>query len=131
MARGYAADNLAPKWFDKDPARSFRDNVKDELVAVRIAHQVYLEASKVPRSVFQIWLGSFAECRRLGTERKVNPPPVAFASSFFERAVANATARRAGADAVALVRQDLLELRPAAVHRELGQWSFDSLGAKP
>jgi len=24
-ARGFAADNLPPKWFDKDPAKSFRD----------------------------------------------------------------------------------------------------------
>src|SRR6185295_19245753 len=26
--RGFAADNLPPKWFDKDPARTFRDNVE-------------------------------------------------------------------------------------------------------
>jgi hypothetical protein len=54
--RGYAGDNLAPKWFDKDPSKSFRDNVKDELATIRIAHQDYLEMAKVPRSVFQIWL---------------------------------------------------------------------------
>ena len=47
--RGYAGDNLAPKWFDKDPSKSFRDNVKDELVAIRVAHQAYLEAARVPR----------------------------------------------------------------------------------
>jgi hypothetical protein len=121
MARGYAADSLAPKWFDKDPAKSFRDDVKDALVAVRIAHQAYLEAATVPRSVFQIWLDAFAECRRLGPERKLNPLTVAFGSSFFERALADAAARLAGADAVALLRQDLLEIRPAAVHRELEQ----------
>ena len=119
--RGYAADNLAPKWFDKDPAKSFRDNVKDELVAIRVAHQAYLEASKVPRSVFQIWLDAFAECRRRGPERKLNALTVSFGSSFFERALADAAARLAGADAVALLRQDLLEIRPAAVHRELEQ----------
>jgi hypothetical protein len=119
--RGYAADNLAPKWFDKDPAKSFRDNVKDELVAIRVAHQAYLEASKVPRSVFQIWLDAFAECRRRGPERKLNALTVSFGSSFFERALADAAARLAGADVIALLRQDLLEIRPAAVHRELEQ----------
>lgn len=119
--RGFAADNLAPKWFDKDPAKSFRDNVKDELVAIRVAHQAYLEASKVPRSVFQIWLDAFAECRRRGQDRKLNALTVSFGSSFFERALADAAARLAGADAVALLRQDLLEIRPAAVHRELEQ----------
>ena len=51
-AHGYAADNLAPKWFDKDPAKSFRDNVKDELVAIRVAHHAYLGASKMYPPVF-------------------------------------------------------------------------------
>jgi len=119
--RGYAGDNLAPKWFDKDPSKSFRDNVKDELAAIRIAHQAYLEAAKVPRSVFQIWLDAFAECRRLGPGLHLNPLTVSFGSSFFERALADAAARLAGADVVALLRQDLLEIRPAAVHRELEQ----------
>jgi hypothetical protein len=119
--RGYAGDNLAPKWFDKDPSKSFRDNVRDELAAIRFAHQAYLEAAKVPRSVFQIWLDAFAECRRLGPELHLNPLTVSFGSSFFERALADAAARLAGADAVALLRQDLLEIRPAAVHRELEQ----------
>ena len=118
---GYAADNLQPKWFDKDPSRSFRDNVKDQLIAIRVAHQAYIEAAKVPRSVFQIWLDAFAECRRRGPEMKLNDLTVSFGSSFFERALADAAARLAGADAVALLRQDLLEIRPAAVHRELEQ----------
>ena len=39
---------------------------------------------------------------------------MSFGSSFFERALADAAARLAGADAVALLRQDLLEIRPAA-----------------
>jgi hypothetical protein len=43
--RGYASDNLAPKWFDKDPTRSFHDDVEDELAAIRIAHDAYLEAA--------------------------------------------------------------------------------------
>ena len=116
---GYAADNLLPKWFDKDPARSFRDNVKDQLIAIRVAHQAYLEAAKVPRSIFQIWLDAFAECRRRGPERKLNALTVSFGSSFFERALSDAAARMAGADAVALLRQDLLEIRPGAIHREL------------
>ncbi|HWN56216.1 MAG TPA: hypothetical protein VNP91_13980, partial [Methylomirabilota bacterium] len=116
---GYAADNLQPKWFDKDPSRSFRDNVKDQLIAIRVAHQAYIEAAKVPRSVFQIWLDAFAECRSRGPERKLNELTVSFGSSFFERALADAAARLAGADAVALLRQDLLEIRPGAVHREL------------
>ena len=121
QAKGYAADNLLPKWFDKDPARSFRENVRDQLVAIRIAHQAFGEAAKVPRSIFQIWLDAFAECRRKGPGRNLNALTIAFGSSFFERALADAAARLAGADAVALLRHDLLEIRPGVIHRELEQ----------
>jgi hypothetical protein len=124
--RGYAGDNLAPKWFDKDPAKTFHDDVKDELVAVRIAHQAYLEAARVPRSIFQIWLDAFAECRRVGPTLRLNSLTIAFGSSLFERALADAAARLAGADAGGLLRHDLLEIRPGAVHRELEQDDFVS-----
>src|SRR4030095_4752711 len=36
-ARGFAADSLPPKWFDKDPARSFRAHVEALLAAIRLA----------------------------------------------------------------------------------------------
>jgi len=64
--RGYAGDNLAPKWFDKDPSKSFRDNIKDELAAIRIAHQAYLckgiFKSFLNRSLVERWNGK----RKLG-----------------------------------------------------------------
>jgi hypothetical protein len=132
-ARGYAGDNLAPKWFDKDPAKTFHDDVKDELVAVRMAYEAYLEAARVPRSVFQIWLDAFAECRRVGPTLRLNALTISFGSSLFERALADAAARLAGADAVGLLRHDLLEIRPGAVHRELEQDDFVrwTLGTPP
>lgn len=85
----------------------------------------------MPRSGFQIWLDAFAECRRRGPERKLNALTVSFGSSFFERALADAAARLACAEAVALLRHDLFEIRPAAVHRELEQddlarWTRDT-----
>ena len=129
--RGYAADNLAPKWFDKDPAKTFHDDVEDELGAIRIAHQAYLEAAQVPRTVFQIWLDAFAECRRLGPTRQLNSLTISFGSSLFERALADAAARLAGADAIGLLRHDLLEIRPGAVHRELEQGDFECWTAAP
>ena len=60
-ARGFAADNLPPKWFDKDPARTFRDNVEDELRAIRAAQAAYLDAARTPRPVFDVWQDAYAE----------------------------------------------------------------------
>lgn len=70
--RGYAADNLPPKWFDKDPTKGFRDNVDDQLASIRAAHEAYLTAGRAPRSVFDIWLDARAEARRRGAELGLN-----------------------------------------------------------
>ena len=117
--RGYAADNLPPKWFDKDPTKSFRDNVEDQLASIRAAHEAYLAAGRAPRSVFDIWLDAYAEARRRGAELGLNSLTASFGSSLFERALADAAGRRAGLDVVGLLRDNALGLRPEAVHAEL------------
>ena len=65
-APGFAADNLPPKWFDKDPAKSFRDNVTDQLASIRAAQAAYLDAARTPRPVFEVWQEAYAACARGG-----------------------------------------------------------------
>jgi hypothetical protein len=82
-ARGFAADNLPPKWFDKDPARSFRDNVRDQLASIRSAQAAYLDAGRRPRPLFDVWHDAYAECARRGPELGLNGLTAAFGSSLF------------------------------------------------
>ncbi|HET6367804.1 MAG TPA: enolase C-terminal domain-like protein [Pseudomonadales bacterium] len=114
--RGFAADNLPPKWFDKDPTKSFRDNVEDELASIRAAETAYLDAARAPRPMFDIWQDAYrasrAQCRALG----LNGLTASFGSSFFERALADAAGRLAALDLVAMLRANTLGLRPEAVH---------------
>jgi hypothetical protein len=117
--RGFAAENLPSKWFDKDPSKSVRDNVEDQLAAIRCAHGAYLEAAKAPRPVFDIWLDAYAECRRRAPTLGLNALTAAFGASLFERALADAAGRLAGQDVVGMLRHDVLGLRPEAVHPEL------------
>ena len=44
-SEGVAADCLPPKWFDKDPAKDYEDNIDDMLAAVSDARDAYV----VPR----------------------------------------------------------------------------------
>jgi hypothetical protein len=118
-ARGFAADNLPPKWFDKDPARSFRDNVQDQLASIRSAQSAYLDAGRRPRPVFDVWHDAYAECARRGPALGLNGLTAAFGSSFFERALADAAGRLTGLDIVGMLREDVLGIRPEAVHRGL------------
>jgi hypothetical protein len=118
-ARGFAADNLPPKWFDKDPARSFRDNVADQLASIRAAQAAYLDAARTPRPVFEIWQEAYAACARGGRALGLNGLTAAFGSSLFERALADAAGRLSARDVVGMLRDDVLGIRPEAVHREL------------
>ena len=82
-ARGFAADNLPPKWFDKDPAKSFRDNVTDQLASIRAAQAAYLDAARTPRPVFEVWQEAYAACADGGPALGLNGLTAAFGSSLF------------------------------------------------
>lgn len=118
-ARGFAADNLPPKWFDKDPAKSFRDNVTDLLASIRAAQAAYLDAARTPWPVFDVWQEAYAACARGAPALGLNGLTAAFGSSLFERALADAAGRLTGRDVVGMLRADVLGIRPEAVHREL------------
>lgn len=129
--RGHAADNLPPKWFDKDPRKSFRDNVEDELTAIRAAEGAYLDAARTPRAVFEIWQEAYAASRAACRARGLNGLTASFGSSFFERALADAAGRLAGLDVVGMLRANSLGLRPEAVHRGLALADVEAWAAAP
>ena len=117
--RGFAADNLPPKWFDKDPTKSFRDNVADELASIRAAETAYLDAARAPRPLFDIWEDAYGASRARCRALALNGLTASFGSSFFERALADAAGRLAGLDVTGMLRANTLGLRPEAVHRGL------------
>src|SRR5688572_14343827 len=82
--RGFAADALAPKWFDKDPRKSNADNIRDLLQSVEDARVAYGLAAIRPRVFWAIWRDAYAECRRVGAERGSNGLVASFGSSLFE-----------------------------------------------
>lgn len=130
-ARGFAADNLPPKWFDKTPARSFRDNVGDLLASIRAAQSAYLDAGRTPRPVFDVWRDAYAECAWRGPGLGLNGLTAAFGSSLFERALADAAGRLTGLDVVGMLRADVLGIRPEAVHRGLTREHLLAWASRP
>ena len=116
---GFAADFLAPKWFDKDPARSHVDNMLDLVGSAQAAAEVYAQVTRTPRDLWTAWREAYPECRRRAAERGWNGLVAAFGSALFERALAEAAGRLAGLDVVGLLRADALGLRPAEIHPEI------------
>jgi hypothetical protein len=116
---GFAADNLVPRWFDKSPEKTVRDNFLDLLSAAQMAGDIYSLAGKAPLPVWQIWRDAYGECRRRGASRGFNKLVSSFGSSLFERALADAAGKLAGLDLVSMLRQNALGLRPSEVHPDL------------
>ena len=109
---GVAADMLPPKWFDKDPSKKFEDNINDLIAAVRIAGKVYRDAARGGASPFDVWADAHPVVLRQGHEAGLNGLTSQFGSSIYERAVIDACGKCAGASFHAMLRNNILGIRP-------------------
>src|SRR5690606_5214116 len=113
--RGYASDCLPPRWFDKDPAKSFERDVEDQITGYRIAGEAWVAEGATPRSPFELWQAAYertvASCR----ESKINDLTASFGSSFLERAVIDAACRADDMSFYEALRSGRLGLRPRAL----------------
>jgi L-alanine-DL-glutamate epimerase-like enolase superfamily enzyme len=117
--KGFAADNLVPRWFDKSPEKTVGDNILDLLRTAQMAADIYSQAGKEPLSVWRIWRDAYGECHRRGASRGFNRLVSSFGSSLFERALTDAAGKLAGLDLVSMLRKNTLDLQPSEVHPEL------------
>lgn len=115
-APGFAADNLIPKWFDKDPAKTAERNARDLLASVGIAAAVYADPGLGARPLFDLWQDAYPECQRRAAAAGLNGLTGAFGSALFERAIADAVGRLEQATLPAMLTRDLLGIRPGRVH---------------
>jgi len=120
QARGYAADFLAFRWFDKRPERSLADNCADLLRTVETARALYLEAGRDGLATpFDLWRATHPSIERIALEDGFNRLGASFGSSMLERAVIDALGRLAGRTLFELVRDDLLGIGLGAISPEL------------
>ena len=119
-AEGVAADCLPPKWFDKDPAKDYEDNIDDMLTAVSDARDAYVGMNDEPRTPFELFREGLDAVMDCADSQDVNHLTAGFGSSFFERAVVDAVGNALGRSYHELVRENLLGVRMGAIHAELG-----------
>ena len=129
---GVSADTLPPKWFDKDPAKDYRQNVADLLAAVAIAHTCYQDAGQTPKTAFQLWYEADPATRERADEAGLNGLTAQFGSSILERAIIDAACRLAHTDYHSVVRSNQLGIQPGMAHPELeGMALHDVVPGKP
>ncbi len=127
---GFAADLLVPKWFDKDPGKSFEQNIEDLKGSTNAAVRAFQLQGTLP--LFELWRRTYDARVGLGAEDAPDCLTRGFGVAIVERALIDATCRAAQRSFFEALRADLFEIDPAAVCPELAGWSVaGSLPERP
>jgi L-alanine-DL-glutamate epimerase-like enolase superfamily enzyme len=127
---GFAAENLPPKWFTKDPATSYEDDLSDMLSVIRQACLLAEEAGPHP-TPFALWRTIYDA--QSAWARGKHPPLLAgLGVSLIERAMIDAFCRATGQTFHRAVHTNSLGINLADLHPELaGARPSDFLPANP
>jgi hypothetical protein len=130
MVRGCAAENLAPKWFTKDPAQSLEDEAAAmrQAIGAAVGHAHGVRAP----TAFAFWRAMYGAQVEWAAAQRIPPLLAQFGASLVERALLDAVCRAAPTSFAAAVRANTLglelgELRPTLRGTNPADW----LPAKP
>lgn len=119
LATGVAADILPPKWFDKDPAKSYQDNVDDLLWAAGRAAALFADLSRQPGTVFTLWREAGAALLAEGDQRGLNHLTSNHGVSLLERALIDGLGKALGQSYHHLLKDNTLGVDLGQLHPEL------------
>ncbi|MBV9864112.1 MAG: hypothetical protein JO316_02060 [Abitibacteriaceae bacterium] len=105
-ARGIAADNLPPRWFDKDPTKSFTQEVADQLQVVKWASAA--AQAEAPTTPFRLWLSIYQAVQQAAHTANLPPLLAGFGPSLVERAVNDAVGHLTELPFHSLLRHNIL-----------------------
>jgi hypothetical protein len=127
---GRAADNLPPKWFTKNPATSFEQEIEEmqDVIRAACAHAI---AAGAAGTVFEFWQAVLAAQEVAAAERKWPPLLAGFGVSLVERALIDAWCRAERTTFAQALRENSLGIRLGEIHAELGCEPRDFLPAHP
>ena len=132
VIEGFASDLLVPKWFEKNPAKSPREDAEDLLRSAMEAGQSFAASGSELLTVFESWMRTHEDCV---LSRPPDSPDLlvkGFGVALFERALMDAACRAAGLSLADAIRQDLFSFRPAEILPGLAGWDIAaSLPARP
>lgn len=128
--KGFSADLLVPKWFEKDPNKSADEDVHNLIESARCAARAWSKLGI--GSVFGRWYETYEErVRRLPAD---SPSRLVhgFGVALVERAIIDAWCRMNELSFFDALRGEGLGFRPGLVHAELHGWSLaDALASGP
>ncbi|HJM51540.1 MAG TPA: enolase C-terminal domain-like protein [Alphaproteobacteria bacterium] len=107
---GMAAELLAPKWFDKDPALSNERNFDQLRQALDIAGGLYRTAGA--ETAFGLFAAVYPEQLKTGAAAGLKPLVAGYGPALLDRAILDALCRWAGVSIFTALRQNLPGLGP-------------------
>ncbi len=119
-AAGAAAELLAPKWFDKNPALSNEENFEQLRRALRIAREAYLAAGA--DTAFGHFIHNYEHQIAAGAKLGLNSLTACFGPALIDRALLDALCRALNVSFYEAVRKNIpaLALQSSDMDRFLG-----------
>ena len=115
---GVSADNLAPKWFTKDPQTTYQQDLVEIIQVIKAACHFAGQVGEAD-SVFDLWQSIYAQ-QMSWAERHGYPPLLwSFGVSLVERALMDAFCRVKELPFATALRQNLFGIRLGDLHPQL------------
>ncbi|MSU59726.1 MAG: hypothetical protein EXS35_16425 [Pedosphaera sp.] len=123
---GLASEGLPPKWFTKNPATTFEQDLPEMLAVIGHAARLAVEIGAQPVTFFEFWR-ELSRQQNLWAETKSIAPLLAnLGVSLIERAALDAVCRALAKPLAAVVRENLLGLNLGEIYAELSGGSPDN-----
>src|SRR5947209_2829833 len=117
---GLTAEGLPPKWFTKNPATTFEQDLPGMLEVISQATKFAEQIARTPVTFFDFWRELYRMQSVWAESRSVAPLLANLGVSLSERAVLDGLCRLAGQPLHGLLRANRLELRLGEIYPELG-----------
>lgn len=125
VCRGCAAEMLAPKWFDKNPALSNDDNFTQLRTSLAHAAEAYRSES-VFRTAFDLFASHYRGLVDAGRARGLNALIACYGPALLDRAVIDAAGRASGRSFQDLVRTGALGIEAGRLAPDLAGFAGDA-----
>jgi hypothetical protein len=117
---GVTAEGLPPKWFTKDPATTFEQDLPVMLETIAHAASAAEAVASEPVTFFDFWSEVYRQQDSWGRRREIPPLLAGLGVSLVERAVLDGLCRATGEPLHRKIAANRLGVRLGAVYSELG-----------
>lgn len=119
-AGALTSEGLPPKWFTKDPATTFEQDLPDMLDVITHAAALAEDIAREPVSFFQLWRELYRQQEAWAKSGRIPPLLSGLGVSLVERAVLDGLCRCVGEPLYRLIADNCLGVRLNEIYPELG-----------